>query len=304
MIRRLLAALAVSASLPLAFLPCAVQAQTPLPPSFDCARAATRVEKAICDDGMLASLDRLVARALRFAQDADPAGAEALRAEQRRWLEARDAAFKGLDNVGPLVRTFEKRLRALIASAGGRALGAALASATPIDPLRESSPQAEENAAFVSYVLTTLHPQPAPAATPGDEDMLTTYERYAGFTYIAAMPNGRLFVAVPEDCGAYQCTTAPFLLDRKAGTATRLAVEVPDQNDRPRRDPAAMRVGAVTVANGVVDIFEQARGTGDCGTRWIYRVEGATLALVKHISKPACDGKPWTEKNSTTKVFR
>ncbi|HYG91336.1 MAG TPA: DUF1176 domain-containing protein [Azospirillum sp.] len=299
MTRCFLAALALSVSLPFA-----AHAQAPLPPSFACAKATAPVEKAICDDGMLASLDRLVARGLRFAMDADPAGAEALRADQRRWLATRDAAFQSLANIGPLVRTYEERLRALIRKAGGRGLAGALAAAAPIDPLRESGPQAEENAAFVSFVLTTLYPQPAVPVAPGDADMLTTYERYAGFTYIAPVRDGRLLVAVPEDCGAYQCTTVPFALDRKAGTATRLAVEVPDKNDAPRPDPKAMRVGIVTVANGVVDIFDLARGAGDCGTRWIYRVQGGTLALVKRTVKPNCDGKEWSEKNTTTKVFR
>jgi hypothetical protein len=180
-----------------------------------------------------------------------------------------------------------------------------MAAVAPIDPLRESTPQAEENTAFVAFVLTTLHPQPPARPAGADEgDVLSTYERYAGFTYIAPLPDGRLFVAVADDCGAYQCSTIPFVLDRKAGTATRLAVEVPDSKGTPRRDPTATRLGMLTVTNGVVEIFEQVRGAGDCGTRWIHRVDGATLALVKSIEKPDCDGKDWTAKNSTTRAYR
>ncbi len=299
MTRHALAALALSV-----FLPFAAQAHPPLPPSFDCAKTAAPVEKAICDDGMLASLDRLVARALRFALDANPAEAEGLKTDQRRWLAARDAAFRSPSDAESLARLYEERLRALIRKAGERALAAALAAAAPIDPLRESSPQAEENAAFVSFVLTTRHPQPAQPVAAGDEDMLSTYERYAGFTYIAALPDGRLLVATPEDCGAYQCTTIPFALDRKAGTAVRLAVEAPDKNDIPRLDPKAARVGALTVADGLVDIFEQEHSDGDCGVRWVYRVQGATLALVKRMVKTTCDGAAWTDKNTTTKHYQ
>lgn len=295
--RRLLAVLALTV------LPSVAHAQ-----SVDCAKPASPVEKAICDDSALAPLDRLVARSLRFALEADPAGAEALRADQRRWIGVRDAAYTPA-NVAPLVRAHEARLRALLGKAGGRGLAAAMAAAAPIDPLRESSPQAEENAAFVAFVLTTLHPQPpSPGAAAADAadggDVLSTYELYAGFTTIAPLPDGRLLVAVAESCGAYQCSTIPFTLDRKAGTATRLAVEVPDAKGVPRRDPAAIRVGALSVANGVVEIFDQGRGAGDCGTRWIHRVEGATLVLVKRIDKPDCNGKDWTARTTATKAYR
>ena len=57
-------------------------------PSFDCAKAATRVEKQICDDWTLSAYDRWVAelyRDLRGALDAE--GQAALKAEQRAWLK-------------------------------------------------------------------------------------------------------------------------------------------------------------------------------------------------------------------------
>ncbi len=289
--RRLLAVLALSV------LPSVAHAQ-----SVDCAKPASPVEKGICDDSALVPLDRLVIRALRFALEANPAEAEALRADQRRWLAVRDAAYTKA-NIAPLIRAHEARLRELLAKAGGRGLAAAMAAAAPIDPLRESSPQAEENAAFVAFMLTTLHPQP-PASKSGEGDVLSTYELYAGFTSITPLADGRLLVAVPERCGDYQCSTIPFTLDRKAGKATRLAVEVPDGAGVPRRDPSAIAVGALTVSKGVVEVFDHGRGSGDCGTRWYYRAEAATLALLKRVEKSACDGKEWTGKNSTTKAYR
>lgn len=294
--RRLLAVLAVSAASVL--LPSAAFAQ-----AADCAKPASKVEKAICEDSALAPLDRLVARALRFALEADPAGAEALRADHRRWLAARDDAYTPA-NVLPMIRAHELRLRELLAKAGGRGLAAAMAAAAPIDPLRESSPAAEENAAFVAFVLTTLHPQPPVQKSPEEGDVLSTYELYAGFTLIAPLSDGRLFVAVPESCGAYQCSTIPFTLDRKAGKATRLAVDLPDARDVPRRDPTVAPVGALTVSKDMVDVFDQGRGAGDCGTHWLYRVEASAMTLLKRIEKPECDGKDWTDRNSKTKVYR
>ena len=62
--------------------------------SFDCAAAATPIEKAICSDVVLARLDRDVAeafvRGVRFATE--DAAKEKLKTGQRAWLGQRDAA--------------------------------------------------------------------------------------------------------------------------------------------------------------------------------------------------------------------
>jgi uncharacterized protein YecT (DUF1311 family) len=63
--------------------------------SFDCAKAATPVERAVCADAALARLDREVAQAYAARLEAaDPAGKPAIRAAQRAWLGRRDAACK------------------------------------------------------------------------------------------------------------------------------------------------------------------------------------------------------------------
>lgn len=58
--------------------------------SFDCAKATTTVEQAICRDPKLAALDAALAKAYHRAQAADPAQREALLANQRRWIVLRD----------------------------------------------------------------------------------------------------------------------------------------------------------------------------------------------------------------------
>lgn len=67
------------------------QPAMPAGPSFDCARAGTQTEFAICDDATLADLDATLARlyADRIAQD--PASQNMLRAEQQAWLASRDS---------------------------------------------------------------------------------------------------------------------------------------------------------------------------------------------------------------------
>jgi uncharacterized protein YecT (DUF1311 family) len=60
-------------------------------PSFDCAKATTPTEKAICGDFDLASWDRSVALALHQAIARNPEKEASLRASQRDWLKRRDA---------------------------------------------------------------------------------------------------------------------------------------------------------------------------------------------------------------------
>jgi uncharacterized protein YecT (DUF1311 family) len=66
-------------------------APSPVPPSFDCSRVATVVEKQICATPEFASLDSriaaLLAQALTVVSARD---AEALRGDQRAWLKDRD----------------------------------------------------------------------------------------------------------------------------------------------------------------------------------------------------------------------
>lgn len=73
-------------------------------PSFDCAKAESSAEEAICASPVLAALDRRVgdvyARALAVAKGLD-AGAEdavaTLQAEQRGWISGRDDCWKDSD---------------------------------------------------------------------------------------------------------------------------------------------------------------------------------------------------------------
>lgn len=83
--------------------------------SFDCAKAATAIEKAICADAALARLDREVAQAFeqRLAQIESAGDREAMRQVQRRWLGRRDAACADQSGVALgacLIGTYRTRL--------------------------------------------------------------------------------------------------------------------------------------------------------------------------------------------------
>lgn len=68
-----------------------VDPQTPIRASFDCAKAGSVVERAICGSRALAAYDRSVAAAYRLALRNAGDDSAAVRQDQRKWLETRDA---------------------------------------------------------------------------------------------------------------------------------------------------------------------------------------------------------------------
>ena len=85
-------------------------------PSFDCRRAATPIEKAICADAALARLDRQTAEAYQSAlrNAYEPAAQERLRAEQRTWLAGRNKTCAGPAPGACLARLYRDRLAVLM----------------------------------------------------------------------------------------------------------------------------------------------------------------------------------------------
>jgi uncharacterized protein len=91
--------------------------------SFDCARAASAGEQAVCADETLAALDRRLAAvwrealaAARGVADADTA-VPRLRAEQRGWIKGRDDCWKAEIGVAACVEAaYRDRIAALQAA--------------------------------------------------------------------------------------------------------------------------------------------------------------------------------------------
>ena len=59
--------------------------------SFDCAKAQSRIEKAICADAEVSDLDEYLGRYYSAARSALGRGADCLRADQTQWLRTRNA---------------------------------------------------------------------------------------------------------------------------------------------------------------------------------------------------------------------
>ncbi|MEJ0042016.1 MAG: DUF3298 domain-containing protein [Rhizomicrobium sp.] len=102
-------------SIPLTALKGYIRADWRAPqPSFDCKKAATPVEHALCSDLALSRLDRDVADLYRGKHASSDAGAnDRLRQDQRDWLAARGRLCTGGALVPCLTRLYRDRLVAL-----------------------------------------------------------------------------------------------------------------------------------------------------------------------------------------------
>ena len=82
------------------------------PPSFECAKAESAAEKAVCGDAALAALDRQLAARYAAAKDADPA-------VQRGWAKGRDECWKADDLRLCVLEAYRTRLVELAIAAPG-----------------------------------------------------------------------------------------------------------------------------------------------------------------------------------------
>lgn len=85
-------------------------------PSFDCANAASSVEKLICGDDQLAAFDVELARLYGLARDGKDmteTQRDDLTAEQHRWIEGRDACDQAADERICVEDAYVTRIAAL-----------------------------------------------------------------------------------------------------------------------------------------------------------------------------------------------
>lgn len=83
-------------------------------PSFDCAKAASQVEKLICSDSELANLDRSLSNLYSALLEHTPAsGQKHLKAEQRGWIKGRDDCWKSEDLHRCVKDEYEARIKEL-----------------------------------------------------------------------------------------------------------------------------------------------------------------------------------------------
>jgi len=95
----------------LALLAAQAQAQEPQP-SFDCAKASSAAEKAICEDDQLKMMDRVLARIYRAARQK---GGKTIALAQRAWIGQRNACG---EDFTCLYKTYVRRIYDLARAAG------------------------------------------------------------------------------------------------------------------------------------------------------------------------------------------
>jgi uncharacterized protein len=94
----------------LALSPAAFAAQ----PSFTCTSQAKEVEKLICTDAELAAMDVTMARLYkRVLKNTPKADQQDLKAEQRGWLEGRNACWKAANHKACVKADYEARIQEL-----------------------------------------------------------------------------------------------------------------------------------------------------------------------------------------------
>jgi uncharacterized protein YecT (DUF1311 family) len=89
----------------------------PSAPSFDCTKATTPVERAICADPLLVQLDRVMADT--YTQVLNVVNRQVLREEQRRWIELRDKQCANTPNINQCIQQHYKTRLQQLANKGG-----------------------------------------------------------------------------------------------------------------------------------------------------------------------------------------
>ena len=113
--RKLTATICLTIAVLIGSVGMSASAATNMGPSFDCDKASTATEKAICSSEMLSNLDRELAAAYKVARgniDKESRNLTVLRNQQRQWVKKRSSTCS--DNVQCLSRMYQERIKALL----------------------------------------------------------------------------------------------------------------------------------------------------------------------------------------------
>lgn len=221
------AALAAFAALASAVLTGAAAAS----PSFDCAKAGTATEHAICASARLSALDRALAEAYRAARSGvGAAERDRIRSEQIDWLGARDACAADPDC---LAERMEARIAALRDGAAGRGDGSGL---TGVYCQRDGADAlvVEVRGQSAVFALSSWQANGHHCGTPA----LTARRAEVGWV----AQDGDCTLRLAEEDGAVVLTAAPFDACKARYCGARAAMnrfEFQAASRRPLPAPAA-----------------------------------------------------------------
>lgn len=254
---------------------------------FDCAKAATTVEKTICADPELSGLDEALAALFRQNLAAD-ARAETVRAGQRAWLKVRDACRDAAclnaayqDRLAALRKDLEETRTRKEAARQGWEKRAALFA-------RLKWPQECEDSFRERFADADL----------GDGQGVIGDGNGWGVE-MHDLGGGERLALVQCDLSAYQPVfTVVFFHDGQDGPGRVVALREYDRDasGRVTVSETALSGGYATFdpANRTLTVFTKARGIGDCGSLATYAFDRGRAAP-RQVRAQACfdDKRKW-----------
>ncbi len=103
-------------------------------------------------------------------------------------------------------------------------------------------------------------------------------------------------VSVTCYLAAYQWTAMYYLVDAKRHVTGPMSfhiyIDPGSGKPTPRRETEILGVSGFTPRTGILDVFDKARGPGDCGIYSTFRLSVNRFVPVASRAKTACDGKP------------
>ena len=239
---------------------------------IDCAKAKTAVEKTICADPQLVAADAAVAEAFGEAVAASP-DAATVRAEQRAWLETRNAC----PDAACLGQRLAERRAALAAATAGAAK--ALWDERAALQARLHWPKDCEESFRETFAA-------APDG-PGLPLRDTGVERHA-------LGDGRTLYLVQCDQAAYQGVYVAMETGPGDGPARLLRFPMADADGGrvSRRDDDSL-VGDMQFneTDKTLTVLTKARGVGDCGSYAVYGFDAAGKPAARELRARECPKK-------------
>ena len=261
--------------------------------SFDCRKARTPDERAVCSDELLSELDELMAlfysRLRRYTREFDNAmGLQGqLLGEAREFLKRRGEC--GSDRAC-LEAAYRARIRQLLerwqrAMGDGGAAPAPAPAPSPSSSTTPTSPTptpsgGEFSCRSLKLELTPRFRNRCHEGPPPD-DMIGTWR--LGGSLVAC--------ALPCDRGAYNTIHLLWLADVRSRKALRPLPLPIMGTGKNRRQVDEVTSPVFDPKTRELRSFMRGRGLGDCGEKWRWRWNGRSFELVEWLSKENCDGR-------------
>jgi uncharacterized protein len=195
---------------------------------FDCTKARTPVEQAICASPALIEQDRALGTAYAARLQREPAQAAALRSEQRAWLGSRDRICASKNEpvarvTACLAGLYRTRLTAMNASAA--AAGSSPAPVPPANPAASVAPAVPPARSGPAAAPSTAQVLPAPPLPPVAALPASAPDPEAGLSRVTVPAGGRTDVMLEVN--------APGRFAIRAESRTGVALQLVGQMSGP-----------------------------------------------------------------------